>query len=257
MEQNTESKMYCPICNGPVEETGKPAWAYCRTHGWVKYKSRHEKESEDLVQKLISKGEGVTKPGEEEVGFSIRRSPLLRYLVPAVAVTVLVGLLVGYFFWRDTASKNVEVGTQLPRQKNEQSVEPQSQIPVTVKEAAVPNKEEKKQTEVEKKSKSLERRRAKQPSQTHRAQQIQGTRKSPKPVFTVQAGAFRDAPRAQSVKTMLHKKGYVTSVVSSKSKGGEILYKVFVGNFREKKEAENVSREIGKKEGIQAFVRVK
>jgi cell division septation protein DedD len=56
---------------------------------------------------------------------------------------------------------------------------------------------------------------------------------------------------------MLHKKGYVTSVVSSKSKGGEILYKVFVGNFREKKEAENVSREIGKKEGIQAFVRVK
>jgi hypothetical protein len=145
MEQNTESKMYCPICNGPVEETGKPAWAYCRTHGWVKYKSRHEKESEDLVQKLISKGEGVTKPGEEEVGFSIRRSPLLRYLVPAVAVTVLVGLLVGYFFWRDTASKNVEVGTQLPRQKNEQSVERQSQIPVTVKEAAVPNKEEKKE----------------------------------------------------------------------------------------------------------------
>jgi len=257
MEENTESKMYCPICNGPVEETGKPAWAYCRTHGWVKYKSRYEKESEDLVGKLSSKGEGVTEPGEEEVGFSIRRSPLLRYIVPAVAVTVLLGLLVGYFFWRDTASKNVEVGTQLPRQKNEQSVEPKSQIPVTVKEAAAPNKEEKKEIGAEKKSESRKPRPANQPSQTHRAPQTQGTRKSPRPAFTVQAGAFRDATRAQSLKTMLHKKGYVTSIVSSKSNGGETLYKVFVGSFKEKKEAENISREIGKKEGIQAFVRVK
>ena len=257
MEENTESKMYCPICNGPVEETGKPAWAYCRTHGWVKYKSRYEKESEDLVGKLSSKREGVTEPGEEEGGFSIRRSPLLRYILPAVAVTILLGLLVGYFFWRDTASKNVEVGTQLPRQKNEQSVEPKSQIPVTVKEAAPPNKEEKKEIGVEKKSKSRKPRSEKQFSQIHRAPQTQGTRKSPKPAFTVQAGAFRDASRAQSLKAMLHKKGYATSIVSSKSEGGGTLYKVFVGSFREKKEAENISREIGKKEGIQAFVRVK
>jgi len=258
MEENTESKMYCPICNGPVEETGKPAWAYCRTHGWVKYKSRYEKESEDLVGKLSSKREGVTEPGEEEGGFSIRRSPLLRYILPAVAVTILLGLLVGYFFWRDTASKNVKVGTQLARQKSEQSVEPQSQIPVTVKEAAAPNKEEKKEIRVEKKSESLKPRPAKQPSQAHRAPQTQGTRRSSeKPVFTVQAGAFRDATRAQSLKAMLHKKGYVTSIVSSKSKEGETLYKVFVGSFREKKEAENISREIGKQEGIQAFATVK
>jgi cell division septation protein DedD len=258
MEEKTESKMYCPICNGPVEETGKPAWAYCRTHGWVKYKSRYEKESEDLVGKPSSKGEGVTEPGEEEVSFTIRRSPLLRYIVPAVAVTALLGLLVGYFFWKDTRSKNVEVGTQLPRQKNEQSVEqPQSQKPVTVKEAAPPNKEEKKEIGAEKKSKSRKPRSAKQFSQIHRAPQTQGTRKSPKPAFTVQAGAFRDASRAQSLKTMLHKKGYVTSIVSSKSKEGGTLYKVFVGSFRDKKEAENISREIGKKEGIQAFVRVK
>jgi cell division protein FtsN len=257
MEENTESKMYCPICNGPVEETGKPAWAYCRTHGWVKYKSRYERESEDLVGKVSSKGEDVTEPGEEKGSFSIRRSPLLRYIVPAVAVTVLLGLVVGYFFWRDTANKNVEVRTELPPQKNEQSVELESHIPVTVKEAATPNKEEKKEMEVERKSESLKPRLAKRPSQIHRAAQSQGPRKSPKPVFTVQAGAFRDAARAKSLKAMLHKKGYVTSIVSSKSKGGETLYKVFVGSFGEKKEAQNISREIGKKEGIQAFVRVR
>jgi cell division septation protein DedD len=249
--------MYCPICNGPVEETGKPAWAYCRTHGWVKYKSRYERESEDLVGKLSSKGEDVTEPGEEKGSFSIRRSPLLRYIVPAVAVTVMLGLLVGYFFWRDTASKNVVVGTELPRQRNEQSVEAERQIPVPVKEAATPNKQEKKEMEVERKAESVKPRPAKRLSQTHRAPQTQGTRKSPKPVFTVQAGAFRDAARAKSLKAMLHKKGYATSIVSSKSKGGETLYKVFVGSFREKQEAQNISGEIGRKEGIQAFVRVK
>jgi cell division septation protein DedD len=258
MEENTQSKMYCPICNGPVEETGKPAWAYCRTHGWVKYKSRYEKESEDLVGKLRSKGESMTEPGDEEITFTERRSPLLRYIVPAVAVTVLLGLVVGYFFWRDTANKkNVQVGTQLPRQENEQSVEPRSQIPVAVNEAAAPNKDEKKEMEAEKKLDSRKHRVAKQPSQTRRALQTQGTKKSPKPVFTVQAGAFRDASRAQSLKAMLHKKGYVASIVSSKSKEGETFYKVFVGSFSEKKEAENISREIGKQEGIQGFVRVK
>ena len=257
MEQNTESKMYCPICNGPVEETGKPAWAYCRTHGWVKYKSRYEKESEDLLGKLSSKRESMAEPGEDEITFAQRRSPLLKYIVPAVAVTVLLGLLVGYFFWRDTANKNVQVGTQLLGQKNEQAVEPQSQIPVTVKEAAVPFKEEKKEIVAEKKSESRKPRLAKQPSQTRRAPQTQGTRKSPKSAFAVQAGAFRDASRAQSLKAMLHKKGYVASIVSSKSNEGEILYKVFVGSFREKKEAENISRDIGKQAGIQTFVRVK
>jgi len=56
---------------------------------------------------------------------------------------------------------------------------------------------------------------------------------------------------------MLHTKGYVASIVSSKSNEGGILYKVFVGSFREKKEAEKISREIGKQAGIQTFVRVK
>jgi cell division septation protein DedD len=258
MEEKTESKIYCPICNGPVEETGKPSWAYCPTHGWVKYKSRYEKDSEDLVGKISSKAEGVTEPAEEEISGMKRSSPLLRYIVPAVGVTVMLGLLVGYFFWKDTAHKTVEVGTQLPSQNTEQKVEPQSQIPVSIDEVVAPNKQDKKEIEAEKKSEPRKPQRAKQLRQTRQAPQTQGTSKSSKPVvFTVQAGAFRDASRAQALKAMLHKKGYVTSIVSSKSKEGQILYKVFVGSFREKKEAGNISREIGKQEGIQTFVTAK
>lgn len=244
MEENTGKKMYCPICNGPVEETGKPAWAYCPTHGWVKYKSRYEKESEDLAEKLSSKGESLAGPEEKEITSTEKRFSLMRYIVPAIAVTVLLGLLVGYFFWRDRTSKN------------EQLVELHSQIPGTMKEAS-PNKEEKKEMEAERTSESRKSGRAKQFSQTRRAAHTQKVKRSSTKVFTVQAGAFREASHAESLKAMLHKKGYVATIVSSKSKERGTLHKVFVGAFKEKKKAENLSREIGKQEGIQTFVRVK
>ncbi|HLA00250.1 MAG TPA: hypothetical protein VJZ24_01275, partial [Thermodesulfovibrionales bacterium] len=54
-EEKKEDTIYCPICHGPVEETGKPTWAHCPSHGWVKYKSHKshdENESEDLFSKV-------------------------------------------------------------------------------------------------------------------------------------------------------------------------------------------------------------
>jgi cell division septation protein DedD len=56
---------------------------------------------------------------------------------------------------------------------------------------------------------------------------------------------------------MLHKRGYVVSVVTAKSKEGEKLYKVFVGEFSERKMAQSIAQEIGKQEGIQTFVTTK
>ena len=73
-------------------------------------------------------------------------------------------------------------------------------------------------------------------------------------VFTVQVGVFRNLSYAKSLKSMLNKKGYNAYVITSKSKKEEKLYKVWIGNFRDRKKAENLSEKIKKTEGLQAFV---
>lgn len=85
----------------------------------------------------------------------------------------------------------------------------------------------------------------------------QQTQKSPKIMYTVQVGAFRDALEAESLKVKLDKKGFKASVLPSKSKRGGRLYKVQVGEFATKKEAEILSLKIKKTEGLQAFVTFK
>jgi cell division septation protein DedD len=80
-----------------------------------------------------------------------------------------------------------------------------------------------------------------------------GLQKRPKPMFTVQVGAFQKLSYATSLKTALGKKGYNARVTTSESKEGK-LYKVSIGNFSDKKEAKTRCEEIKKKEGIQAFV---
>ena len=68
--EKKENSIYCPICHGPVEETGKPTWAYCSTHGWVKYKTYKtydEKESEDLLSKINLRTKILAKQAEERL----------------------------------------------------------------------------------------------------------------------------------------------------------------------------------------------
>jgi cell division septation protein DedD len=77
--------------------------------------------------------------------------------------------------------------------------------------------------------------------------------KSVEPVFTIQVGAFKNHSYAESLKTMLTKKGYNTSIATAKSKEEE-LHKVRIGKFSDRKKAQSLSEEIKKTEGLQAFV---
>jgi cell division septation protein DedD len=81
--------------------------------------------------------------------------------------------------------------------------------------------------------------------------------KSPKIVYTVQVGAFKDTPDAESLKVKLDKKGLKAYVIVSKSKKDERLYRVWVGEFTTRKEAEILALKIKKTEGLQAFVTFK
>jgi len=92
---------------------------------------------------------------------------------------------------------------------------------------------------------------------TETVKNTQQPQKSTKIVYTVQVGAFKDAPDAESLKVKLDKKGFKAFVLSTESNRGEKLYKVWVGEFATKKEAEILSLKIKKTEGLQAFVTFK
>jgi cell division protein FtsN len=72
--------------------------------------------------------------------------------------------------------------------------------------------------------------------------------------YTVQVGAFRDIPEAESLQSQLTDKGYTAVVVASKTKKQETLYKVMVGKFSDREDAEKYSLKLRKTEGLKPFV---
>jgi cell division septation protein DedD len=75
--------------------------------------------------------------------------------------------------------------------------------------------------------------------------------------YTVQAGAFKHVPEADALKTKLDKKGYKTYVMPSKTKKHQKLYKVMIGEFVTRKEADVLSAKIRETEGLKTFVTIK
>src|SRR4030042_2647279 len=75
--------------------------------------------------------------------------------------------------------------------------------------------------------------------------------------YTVQAGAFKNASDADVLKARLDKKGYKTFVIPADTKKHEKLYKIMVGDFSTRKEAEILSVKIKKSEGLNTFVTFK
>lgn len=98
--------------------------------------------------------------------------------------------------------------------------------------------------------------------ETQQTQETQETDKETKETpktrkYAVQAGAFKDASVADAFKTKLDKKGYKTYIIPSETKRHKKLYKVMVGEFATRKEAEVLSIKIKNAEGLQTFVTFK
>lgn len=75
--------------------------------------------------------------------------------------------------------------------------------------------------------------------------------------YTVQAGAFKNVSDAESLKAKLDKKGYKTAITVIETKKHEKLYKVHVGEFNRKKEADLLAVKLKKGEGLKPFVTFK
>jgi len=96
---------------------------------------------------------------------------------------------------------------------------------------------------------------AKHGQNSHELQKPQVPRKgTAKITYTVQAGAFKSPHEAGILKDKLAKKGYTAYIIQSESKKHEKLYKVMIGEFPTRKQAEVLSLKIKKSEGLQTFV---
>ncbi len=76
-------------------------------------------------------------------------------------------------------------------------------------------------------------------------------------IYTVQLGALKNAGEAKRLRQEFEKKGYKTYVSVTKNKKHEKIYKIRVGEFGEKKEAEILALKLKKAEGLNAFVTTK
>jgi len=72
--------------------------------------------------------------------------------------------------------------------------------------------------------------------------------------YTVQVGAFRNASDADALRSKLDKKGHKTFLIELKTKNNEPLYKITVGAFSTRNEAELISLKMKKSEGLKTFV---
>jgi cell division protein FtsN len=82
----------------------------------------------------------------------------------------------------------------------------------------------------------------------------------PGTVYTVQVGAFKDYYNADALKARLIKRGYDAYVTFAGSENKERVFKlckVWIGEFRDMENAERVSIEIEKAEGLHALVTLK
>lgn len=103
-----------------------------------------------------------------------------------------------------------------------------------------------------------EKQQKKTDQQTNKTQTNKAEQKTTKIVrYTVQAGAFKNPTEAESLKKILEKKGYKPYVVLSDTKNNGKIYKVRVGEFNTRKEAEILSLRIKKSDGLNTFVTFK
>lgn len=75
-----------------------------------------------------------------------------------------------------------------------------------------------------------------------------------KGIFVVQIGAFNDLSNAKAFRKKLEEKGYNAYIIFSESENKKDPYKVCVGKFINKKDAENFSNEINRNENTKSYV---
>jgi cell division septation protein DedD len=180
------------------------------------------------------------------------------FIIAAIFITSSLSFTLGYFvgksvrppvvnqtpvFSQESAEqKNIEpAGAVLQQPQQTQKIQPPEEI-----QGEASQIQENNQTK-----ETLTTRKTKEAKKTQITQKIQPRK------YTVQAGAFKNVSDANILKERLDKKGYKTYITLSETKYHKKLYKVKIGYFATRKEAEILSVRIKKSEGLNTFVTFK
>jgi DedD protein len=188
-------------------------------------------------------------------------------IIAAIIITASLSFTLGFFVGKSFRPSPVEQLSAAPRQNiiPEQPVEPLkkdeavSPQPDSVEKPQIQASQEPQpqpSSELKKAQLAQENPRTRQAQETKIVQKTRETLKAAKTrKYTVQVEAFKNTSTADALKEKLNKKGYKASVISVKTNKKENLFKVIVGEFTNRKEAEVMSVKLKKTENLQhAFV---
>lgn len=164
-------------------------------------------------------------------------------IIIAILITSSLSFMLGYFVGKVTTKENPAIKQlqESMRDNTIQTLEAQSQQQVRSQASDSSPGSELQTTE----------------SRKEATQESQQAQKQTNIIYTVQVGAFKDSSDADALAERLENKGYKTYMAISESKKEGGLYRVWIGKFSTRKEAEIQSMKIKKAEGLQAFVTVK
>jgi len=77
---------------------------------------------------------------------------------------------------------------------------------------------------------------------------------SAKGMYSAQMGVFKSEKNAETLTKKYKEKGYEAFVYKTGTKDTEPFYRVLIGKFKDKKEALQMVKSIGAKEGVQAIL---
>ncbi|MDP2755599.1 MAG: SPOR domain-containing protein [Nitrospirota bacterium] len=179
-------------------------------------------------------------------------------VIIAILITSSLSFTLGYFVGKSFQPPVVNQTTVIPVQESAE----QKNIESEKKEALVRQPEQtQKPQETQQTVKAQQAQETKKTQITKETKQTTETKETKKTLktrkYTVQTGAFKDISDANALKSRLDKKGYKTYIAPTETKTHKKLYKVMVGDFVTRKEAEVLSIKIKKAEGLKTFVTFK
>ena len=179
-------------------------------------------------------------------------------VIIAILITSSLSFTLGYFVGKSFQPPVVNQTTVIPVQESAE----QKNIESEKKEALVRQPEQtQKLQETQQTVKAQQAQETKKTQITKETKQTTETKETKKTLktrkYTVQTGAFKDISDANALKSRLDKKGYKTYIAPTETKTHKKLYKVMVGDFVTRKEAEVLSIKIKKAEGLKTFVTFK
>jgi cell division septation protein DedD len=183
------------------------------------------------------------------------------FIIFSIIVTSSLGFVLGYYVGK---SARPPIENQIPVQPLPENIEqnnvnsqdtlaqqPEQQEDVIIKPPKT-TQETQETKQVQEIQKNPEDKKTIQIQETDKNMETQKTRK-----YTVQVGAFKNISDADALKENLNKKGYKTFVTQGETKKHETIFKVKVGEFDTRKEADLLSVKIRKSEGLKTFVTFK